>query len=158
MHYEHLVAVNDLGSPHTAIITRSQLWLGLLLKAESPQLFHPHIESVTILERSATLLLREVNFGNMQVRERITLEEGISLYHDTEPGDNHAGGKLHIRIEEPSPNDLFVRFHYETPMPDDAETQQLTGYLQKMWREMDVDGIRKIRELAESGQLGAPVH
>ena len=153
MHYEHLVAVNDLTNPLTSVITRTQLWQGLLLKAESPQLFHPHIESVTILERTQSLLWREVNFGNMLVRERIHLQELVSLRHDTEPGQNHAGGTLLVQIEEPSADNLFVRFSYETPTPNDPEAQQLIGYLQEMWRQLDVDSIRKIRELAESGRL-----
>ncbi len=153
MHYEHLVAVNDLSNPLVSVITRSQLWQGLLLKAESPQLFNPHIESVTILERTAILLAREVNFGNMQVCERIHLQEQISLRHDTEPGQNHAGGTLLVQIEEPSADDLFVRFSYEIPTPDDPEALQLIGYLQEMWRQMDVDSIHMIRELAEAGRL-----
>ncbi|MBS1154610.1 MAG: hypothetical protein H6R07_534 [Proteobacteria bacterium] len=158
MHYEHLVAVNDLTNLLTPVITRAQLWQGLLLKAESPQLFNQHIESVTILERTATLLWREVNFGNMLVRERIHLQEGFSLLHDTEPGEQHAGGKLRVQIEEPTANDLFVRFSYETPTPNDPEALQLVGYLQEMWRQMDTDSIRKIRELAETGRLDIPLH
>ncbi|MDR3414254.1 MAG: SRPBCC family protein [Formivibrio sp.] len=153
MHYEHLVAVNDLTNPLTTVITRSQLWQGLLLKAESPQLFHPHIESVTILERTATLIRREVNFGNMLVREHIHLQEALSLHHDTEPGKNHAGGKLLVQIEEPNADNLLVRFGYEIPDPTDPEATKLIGYLQEMWRQMDVDSIRKIRELAETGHL-----
>ena len=153
MNYEHLVAVNDRSNPDSFTLTRGELWLGLLLKAESPQLFHPHIESVTIIERSATLLVREVDFGNMRVHERIELREEESLAHDTEPGANHAGGKLLVRIEEPAEGDLFVRFCYETPLPQDPEAQQLIGYLKEMWRQMDVESIRKIRELAEAGQL-----
>ncbi len=156
MHYEHLVAVNDLANPHALVLSRAQLWTGLLLKAESPQLFHPHIEGVTILERSATLIVREVDFGNMQVRERIHLAEGVSLRHDTEAGANHAGGQLLVQIEEPAHGDLFVRFSYETPTPEDPEALQLVGYLQEMWRQMDVDSIRKIRELAQNGHLDLP--
>lgn len=157
MHYEHIVAVNDLGNPEMLVLSRAQLWQGLLLKAESPQLFHPHIESVVILERTATGLLREVDFGNMQVRERILLQEGVSLQHDTEPGANHAGGKLLVQIEEPDPDSLFVRFSYETPTPQDPESQHLIGYLKEMWRQMDVESIRKIRELAQAGSLNIPL-
>lgn len=157
MHYEHIVAVNDLGNPQTLVLSRAQLWQGLMLRAESPQLFNPHIESVTILERTATVLLREVNFGNMLVRERIHLQEGVSLQHDTEPGANHAGGKLLVSIEEPDPDCLFVRFAYDTPAPQDAEVEQLVGYLQEMWRQMDVECIRTIRELAQAGSLNIPL-
>ncbi len=153
IHYEHLVAVNDPNNPDSLALTRGELWLGLLLKAESPQLFHPHIEGVTILERSTTLLIREVDFGNMRVRERIELREEESLAHDTEPGANHAGGKLQVLIEEPTEGNLFVRFSYVTPTPQDPEAEQLVDYLKEMWRQMDVESIRKIRELAESGQL-----
>lgn len=157
MHYEHIVAVNDLGNPQTLVLSRAQLWQGLMLRAESPQLFNPHIENVAILERTATVLLREIDFGNMQVREHIHLQEGVSLRHDTEPGANHAGGKLLVSIEEPDQDSLFVRFAYDIPAPQDAEAEQLISYLQEMWRQMDVECVRLIRELAESGRLDIPL-
>ena len=156
MQFEHLVAVNDLATQTTSILTRDQLWQGLLLRAESPQIFSPHIETVTILERSAHLIVREIDFGNMQVRDDIELKEGCEILYRTAPGEKHAGGLLTVRIEEPQEYALFVRFSYQTPAPENTpEEIELGRYLKKMWQQLDVDAIKLIRELAEEGRFSA---
>jgi len=154
MHFEHLVAVNDLTAQTTSILTRAQLWQGLLLRAVEPQRFNPHIETVTILERSVHLIVREINFGNLQVRDDIELKEGCEIRYTTAASDQHAGGQLTVRIEEPQEYALFVRFSYQTPAPQNTpEEIELGRYLKKMWQEMDVDAIKLIRELAEEGRF-----
>jgi hypothetical protein len=154
MQFEHLVAVNDLTAQTTSILTRAQLWQGLLLRAVEPQRFNPHIEAVTILERSAHLMVREIDFGNMQVRDDIELKDGSEILYRTTPGEKHAGGQLAVRIEEPQEYALFVRFTYQTPAPENTpEEIELGRYLKKMWQEMDVDAIKLIRELAEEGRF-----
>lgn len=154
MHYEHLVAVNDPTNPTLALLTRSQLWRGLMLRVESPQLFNPHIETVSILDRSDVLIVREMDFGNLLVRDHIHLHTEHEIHYDTQPGGQHLGGSLKLGIEEPEADFLLVRFTYDTPTPDDdPQAKELNAYLKEMWRQMDVDSIVKIRELAETGRL-----
>lgn len=154
MQFEHLVAVNDLTSFTASVLTRDQLWQGLLLRAESPQLFNPHIETVTLIERTPELIVREMDFGNLLVRDEIALIEALEIRYTTAASDQHAGGQLTVRIEEPQEHSLFVRFSYETPAPQNTpEEIQLGQYLKKMWQEMDVEAIGMIREFAEAGRF-----
>lgn len=154
MQYEHLVTVNDLSNPLVLALTRGQLWRGLMLRAEAPDLFLPGVEDVTILERSPALLVREMRLGNLLVRDRIHLQFEQQIRYDTEPSKQHAGGSLTVTITEPDADTLLVRFTYETPPSHDPEEIQLAAYLQKMWRQVDIDSICLIRDLAEQGQLG----
>lgn len=158
MRYEHLVAVNDLSNPDLLVLNRQQLWQGLMLRAESPQTFNPHIENVILLERGEQWLLREVDFGNLLVRDRIELIHEQAIHFHTEAGDKHAGGELLISIEEPELHSLFVRFSYHTPDPQDPQEQELIAYLQEMWRQVDVECIRTLRTMAGEGHFTDPLH
>lgn len=154
MHFEHLVAVNDLTSFTASVLTRDQLWQGLLLRAESPQLFNPHIETVTITERTPERIVREMDFGNLLVRDEITLTKSETLHYITAAGDKHAGGQLTISIEEPQEHSLFVRFSYQTPAPENTpEEIEMGRYLKKMWQQMDVEAIGMIRAMADEGRF-----
>lgn len=155
MHYEHLVAVNDLSNPLILALTRSQVWRGLLLKAEAPDLFLPNVESAEIVERSPTLLVREMNLGSLMVRDRIHLQFEQQIRYETQANDQHAGGMLTIDIIEPDEDNLLVRFTYHTPGGESEEELKYASYLQKMWRDVDIESIRIIRALAEEEQLGA---
>ena len=43
MKFEHLVEINDPMNPLLDTLTREQLWHGLVLRAEQPKLFIPHV-------------------------------------------------------------------------------------------------------------------
>ncbi len=58
MKFEHLVAVNDPMNPLADTLTREQLWRGLVLRAEQPTAFIPHLDKCEILEREAGSLKR----------------------------------------------------------------------------------------------------
>ncbi|SMC29041.1 protein of unknown function [Andreprevotia lacus DSM 23236] len=159
MYFEHLVLVNDPDNPMVEPLTLEQLWNGLILRAEAPDLFLEHIESVRILERSAGSLLREMQLGTLTVRDRITLVPLQSVRHDTEPNEQHAGGTLTVTIEAPEAEQLLVRFIYDTPVPDhdpnagEGETNY-AAYLKAAYRQMDVEALQRIRMMAEQGELG----
>lgn len=158
MRYEHLVAVNDPSNPAYFSVSREQLWSGLLLRVEQPQLLIPNVESVAFLEKTAEYALREMQLGVLLVRDAIRLLPASAIHFVTEPGERHRGGQLALTIEEPEPESLFVRFSYETPLSEDPEDSQYEDYLKEMWRQVDVEFIRLIRSLAESGRLDNATH
>ena len=51
MKFEHLIEINDPLNPLIDSLTREQLWRGLVLHAESPKLFVPHLDECDIVER-----------------------------------------------------------------------------------------------------------
>ena len=58
MKFEHLVEINDLTTPDIPVITREQLWRGLILRAESPKLFVDYIDECSITERTEIAMQR----------------------------------------------------------------------------------------------------
>jgi hypothetical protein len=150
---EHLVAVND--PSNDLVLTRAQLWKGLLIRAECPDIFMPHVDEVNILERSPAHLLRKMVIGAMHIQDRIHFQHEQHVRYDTEPSEQHGGGTLLMTIEEPETNMLFVRFHYQTPQDDQGEEEEFAKFLKAAWQQSDVDTIKKIRELAAEGLLSA---
>ena len=160
MRFEHLVGVNDRLQPLLPELTRAQLWRGLVRRAERPAEFVLGLESATVharSERGATLeLARTLDFGSFQVRDRVALVLESESIASTEAGAQYAASRLTIRIEEPAPGDLFLRFTYES---DEADTQGELGALTRQIREQayrraDLDTVWRIRSLAERGELG----
>lgn len=156
MQFEHLIQINDLKNPLANLLTRNQLWQGLVYRAESPMAFLDQIDEVKIIERGESWIHREVTMGKLIVDDKIEYAHEVHVHYHTAASADHGGGQMIMKIEEPSPAALFVRFTYITPHPDspDPELAHYLEYLKSAWREMDIDTIRKIRELAEQGHLG----
>ncbi|WP_137937128.1 SRPBCC family protein [Chitinivorax sp. B] len=155
MRFEHVIIINDPTDLMTSPLTMEQVWQGLLLRARAPQLFMQGVERVSVDETDATLILREMQLGNLMVRDRIHLEAPFKMHFDTEANDQHPGGQLYVTVEAPANETLIIRFVYETPHDDSGqgEEAQLLGYLKAAYRANDVDAVRRIRELAEAGKL-----
>ncbi|VVE76924.1 SRPBCC family protein [Pandoraea sputorum] len=155
MQYEHLIEVNDLLNPLTFALSRDQLWRGLVLRAEQPEAFVLGLDECTMLERTEDTLSRELRFGETVVLDRVVFESMQSVRYETAATDAHAGGTLTMRIEEPNPTHLFVRFTYSTTLQEDAVTAdtRYSEFVKSAYREADIDTVRRIRELAEQGAL-----
>ncbi|VVE00555.1 hypothetical protein PAQ31011_02118 [Pandoraea aquatica] len=155
MQYEHLIEVNDLLNPLTFALSRDQLWRGLVLRAEQPEAFVLGLDECTMLERTEDALSRELRFGETVVLDRVVFESMQSVRYETAATDAHAGGTLTMRIEEPNPTHLFVRFTYSTTLQEDAVTAdtRYSEFVKSAYREADIDTVRRIRELAEQGAL-----
>ena len=59
-------------------MTREQLWEGLVLRAEQPQLFVIGLDSCTILSREGNVIERELHYGQAAVRDRVTLSRATA--------------------------------------------------------------------------------
>ena len=110
MKFEHLIEVNDLSKPLQELLTREELWFGLLCRAEDSRAFLPGLEACHIIERSSDALVRDLHFGNTVIRDRVSLSTLDRVCFESEASDQHAGGSLTISIEEPEPGALFLRF------------------------------------------------
>lgn len=160
MRYEHLVEINDPGNPLLTPLSRHQLWRGLLRRAEAPQEFVLGLEGVTIHERiedgAAIELARTLDFGSFQVRDRVRLTPLSHSEIRTAASDRYPASRLTIRIEEPAPDRLFLRFIYASDAADgdsalDAATVALRD---QAYESADLDTVAQIRRLAEEGALG----
>ncbi|XZG69520.1 AtaL-like protein [Chitinibacteraceae bacterium HSL-7] len=152
MQFEHLVAVN--GEHDEMAIGRDTLWQGLLLRARAPQRFLPHIEAVALSAEHAGGFVRVIDFGSMQVTDTVTLDAGERMVFTTAAAATHGASRLEVTIEEPEGGALFVRFAYDTPVPEEAvDGIDFAGYLRETYRQVDVAAVQLIRQLAHEGGL-----
>jgi hypothetical protein len=153
MHFHHLVQINDPLDPRTEPLTREQLWLGLVARAERPEVFLLGMDECRILGRTDHSLDRQLRFGQLVIHDRVSFDPPEQVHYQVEPYGQVAGASLVMRIEEPQPGQLFLRFEYRlhtAGMADDAEVDE---YRKSAWREADIDTVRMIRQLAASGLL-----
>ena len=149
MKFEHLIQINDPANPLLPTLTRQQLWQGLLHRVHDPVPFLPGLESCDILENQGETLRRALNFGAAIIEDRVTLEIEQSVRFDILPSEQHAGGSLSIRIEEPESRHLFLRFAYETTLGhgNNEEDKAYIEYVKSAYQQSDLDCVRLIREI-----------
>jgi hypothetical protein len=70
MNFEHLVEINSATLP-LFVLSRAQVWAGLVLRAEKPELSLIGLDECLILERGPEILKRELRFGNFHIRDRV---------------------------------------------------------------------------------------
>ncbi|HVE08085.1 MAG TPA: SRPBCC family protein [Paraburkholderia sp.] len=152
MNFEHLIQINDPTNPLVQGMTRDQLWEGLVLRAEQPQLFVLGLDSCTIVSRTDTTLERELHFGHATVRDLVTLQPKESVRYDIMATSAHVGGSLTMTIEQPDALQLFLRFEYRTTLPTadnsspDSDVRQTQEIVKSAYRESDIDTVRLIRQ------------
>lgn len=151
MNFEHLIQINDPLNPFVESMTREQLWEGLVLRAEQPQLFVIGLDSCTILSREDNVLERELHYGQATVRDRVTLTDLASVRYDILPTADHVGGSLTMTIEQPDELQLFLRFQYATTLPEstDPDAHQTQEIVKSAYRENDIDTVRLIRQYVQ---------
>lgn len=157
MKFEHLVEINDLSNPMIEVITREQLWRGLVLRAESPKMFISYIDQVAITDRTEVSMTREIQYGQLFVTDYVRLEHSDYVHYEVPAQNEIPPSTLRMTIEEPEPEHLFVRFCYEDShtAEEDEANEMYDEYRRSAYHEADVDTIRVIRELAEGGLLNA---
>ncbi|AJZ59639.1 SRPBCC family protein [Paraburkholderia fungorum] len=160
MNFEHLIQINDPLNPLVDSMTREQLWEGLVLRAEQPQLFVIGLDSCTILSREADTLERELHYGQATVRDRVTLRDRQSVRYDILPTADYVGGSLTMTIEQPDELQLFLRFEYTTTLPvsDDQDAVQTQEIVKSAYRENDIDTVRLIRQYVVAKQEPGSLH
>lgn len=155
MKFEHLIEVNDLRDPMVAPLTRQQLWRGLVLRAERPTLFMPHLEVCDILDRSERMISRSMKYGELVILDRVSfLEEHQVCYHVPAQKD-FSDASMTMSIEEPQPEALFVRFAYDDDSGDGGAEAMYNDFRRSAYRESDIDTIHLIRQFAREGRLEA---
>lgn len=159
MKFHHLIEINDPLNPLIDRLTRDQLWRGLVLRAESPKMFVPWLDSCVLLERSASVLSRELRYGTLVVRDTVTFVPQQSVHYAVPAQKDIAASSLTMTIEEPEPQVLFVRFDYDDGNAPAAgsEDAMYEDFRRSAYQEADIDTIRIIRQLAEQGRFDTPL-
>ena len=152
LHFEHLVQINDAHDPRVTPLTRDQLWRGLVLRAEFPKTFVPWLDSCEV-EHAGEDLLRTLHFGAQVVHDRVTFDPKRQVSFETVDNGGDRAFRMNMRIEEPSPGALFVRFTYDARSPEHSADDPHAGAIKEAYRLADIDTVFRIRQLADSGVL-----
>jgi hypothetical protein len=157
MKFEHLIEINDPLNPLIDALSREQLWRGLVLHADNPKLFVPHLDDCTISERSESGFARTRRFGQLVVEDKVLLTPQTEVRYEVHAQGDISASSLVISIEAPSADTLFVRFRYDDG--HDAATDEANAmydeFKKSAYVEADIDTIGLLRELAAAGRLDA---
>jgi hypothetical protein len=155
MKFEHLVEINDPMNPLLDTLTREQLWHGLVLRAEQPKLFIPHLDTCEILERDAGIMRRRLTFGPLVIEDKVTLTPLQEVHYDVPAQGDIAASTLRMVIEAPTSAMLLVRFCYDDGMGEhvDQANAMYDEFKKSAYEEADIDTVRILRQLAGQGKL-----
>jgi hypothetical protein len=156
MKFNHLIQINDKRNPLVDPLTRAQLWRGLVLRAEVPQLFMEHLDDCRIFDKTPDGVSRELRYGNLTVCDTVTFLPLLQVHYQVPAQGEIGASNMRMRIEEPEPDALFVRFEYDMDQPEDATGEEAfyNAFRRSAYEAADIDTIRVIRELAAERQLG----
>jgi hypothetical protein len=156
MKFEHLIQINDQNNPLVPVLTREQLWRGLVLRAESPKYFMAHLDECTLSDKTLSSVNRVLRYGQVVIRDIVTYLPQIQVHYQVPAQGELPASHMRMVIEEPEPESLFVRFEYvdEISKEEDDAVAFYNDFRRSAYQEADIETIRLIRELAEQGQLG----
>jgi hypothetical protein len=145
LHHEHIVRINDPANVAGAWLTREQLWAGLYHTVVAPQLLDETIDSAAIEEIAAGRLRRVIRRGRAAMSDEVELVPNESLRIRADATGAFAGSTLTIRIEEPAPEMLFVRFTYDVCGLEDARDEHEDNARCSAYHALDIERIREVR-------------
>jgi hypothetical protein len=156
MKFNHLIQINDMLNPLVDPLSRAQLWRGLVLRAEVPQLFMEHLDDCRIFDKTSDGVSRELRYGNLTVCDTVTFLPLLQVHYQVPAQGEIRASNMRMCIEEPEPEALFVRFEYDIDQPSDPTGEEAfyNEFRRSAYQAADIDTIRVIRELAAAQKLG----
>ncbi|MBC7684571.1 MAG: DUF1857 family protein [Bdellovibrionales bacterium] len=157
MKFEHLIEINDPLNPLIDTISRDQLWRALVLRADSPKLFVPHLDECTIDERDSGSFRRRLRYGELVIEDRVILTPLQEVRYEVAAQGDISASSLTMTIETPSEHTMYVRFKYDDghDAATDAANAMYDEFRKSAYQEADIDTVRVLRELAAEGRLDA---
>lgn len=152
-------ATVPVNSPGEAILTRDQVWQGLVLKAPDARQFLPP-ELCTyceVVEESATHIVREATIGGANLREIIVFEPGskVSFFQATGPREGAVinelfedeSGALHLRFYG------YLGLRDKAPSGPEEQAEQAVMDSEKGLKGALLSTLKRTRELLAAGSL-----
>jgi hypothetical protein len=155
MKFEHLIEINDPLNPLIDTLSHQQLWRGLVLRAESPKLFVPHLDECDISARDDSGFHRSLRYGELVIRDRVQLSPPHQVRYEVAPQKDISASSLVMTVEAPTADTLWVRFQYDDghDAATDSANAMYDDFRRSAYQESDIDTIRILRELAGQGRL-----
>ena len=148
LHHEHIVRINDPANVAGAWLTREQLWKGLHHTVVAPELLDETIDCASVEEIVPGRLRREIRRGRCATHDEVELVPNDSLRIRADSAGAFAGSTLTIRIEEPAPEMLFVRFTYDVCGLEEVRDEQEDSARCSAYHTSDIERIREARRFA----------
>jgi acetylaranotin biosynthesis cluster protein L len=148
LHHEHIVRINDPANVAGAWLTREQLWAGLQYTVFAPEMLDESIDSASIEEIVPGRVRREIRRGRHATSDEVQLVPNESLQIRADASGAFAGSTLTIRIEEPAPQMLFVRFTYDVCGLEEVRDEQEDTARCCAYQNLDIERIRQARRYA----------
>ena len=157
MKFEHLIEINDPLNPLIDTLTLEQVWRGLVLRAESPKLFVPHLDECQISERSDAGFARSLRYGELVINDKVVLIPQLQVRYEVPAQQDISASSLVMTIEMPDEASMWVRFQYDDghDAATDAANALYDDFRRSAYKESDIDTVRIMRELALEGRLDA---
>lgn len=155
MKFEHLIEINDLNNPLVLSMTREQLWNGLVLRAEFPQLFISHLDSCTITTRDLDSLTRTLQFGDLKIHDHVQFNFLNYVHYQVHQQGEIPESSMRMAIEEPLPSALFVRFIYDDGRAGSEDKEEIvcSDFRHSAYVAADIDTVKILREMHDIGRL-----
>ena len=106
----HSVPVNDGADPEAPVLTRDDVWAGLVMKAQNALPFVPKMEKCDVVEQRENFLLRDIRFAGDDLREAVTLTPKTSVEFRRVQG--RVLGVITNEILENSDGELELKFSF----------------------------------------------
>jgi hypothetical protein len=157
MKFEHLIEVNDPMNPLMDTLTREQVWRGLVIRAESPKLFIPHLDECEIGARESGSFKRRLRYGDLIVEDTVLLTPLQEVRYEVPAQGEISASTLVMAIEAPTEAMLYVRFSYDDGKEEsqDQASKMYDEFKKSAYQEADIDTVRIVRQMAEQGNLDA---
>jgi hypothetical protein len=156
LHHEHIIRINDPDNVISPWLTREQLWQGLRHTVLVPQVVDESIDSAAVREIGPGRLRREIRRGHYSMSDEVDLVPNESLRIRADRAGAFAGSMLTIRIEEPAPEMLFVRFTYDLCGLDGSRDEEEDSARCSAYQASDIERVRQVRRHA--AQSAMPIH
>ena len=114
----------------------------------APELLDESIDSASIQEIMPGKLRREIRRGGSATSDEVELVPNESLRIRADTRGAFAGSTLTIRIEEPAPEMLFVRFTYDVCGLEELRDEQEDSARCSAYHSSDIERIRQARRFA----------
>ncbi|MCH8178942.1 MAG: DUF1857 family protein [Proteobacteria bacterium] len=155
MRFEHLIEINSPRATLDMVVppfTRAQLWRGLMARVQTPQRFPMGPQRCDWTQPEPGRFLRTLHFGPHVMHDEVLAEPETSLVFTPEAHGDTSPIRLSIRIEEPQPAQMVLRFTYEALASQTAEEAYYNDYRHSAWLHNDRDMVRTLRQwLSEDG-------
>jgi hypothetical protein len=116
------IPVNEPGQPR---LSRSDVWKGLLMKANNALPFVPAMKKCEVLEQGDGWLLRDVVVGNEPLREKVTFEPERRVVFERVAGNEP--GRIENTVGEDAQGNLTLTFSFSLTrkgLEGDAEAEK----------------------------------